>query len=284
MALRLCDPRTIDIDINSASTSSSSSASAASKYGELRVRQHRKRQPKAPALFLTCLGLRLVLAVLLGGQDVEALLPVAAAGNHITVTDRDPAAAVSTLCSANTAKDSDSSAFAQLSAPVLELITPDGCASFSASDMSSLVRNIQGAVAGGVQLVQLRDYDSDAKSKAEMAARLVAATKDRALLVVNGDPEAARASGADGVHLPERMMEVLGRLVGPRDAGEWPRVVGCSVHSVAAAVKAARLGADYIQVWTVFSRHTYLAAIGSEGPRTEEVEAVEEAFVVSIEE
>ncbi|CAM9535947.1 unnamed protein product, partial [Hapterophycus canaliculatus] len=140
--------------------------------------------------------------------------------------------------------------------PLLELITPDGCASSSPSDQSSLIANIQRAAAGGVSLVQLRDYKSSAKSKAELAARLVSATEGRALFVVNGEPEAVRASGADGVHLPERM---IGCLVALRGAGRegWPRLVGCSVHSVPAAVEAARLGADYVQVGTMFATQSH---------------------------
>lgn len=131
-----------------------------------------------------------------------------------------------------------------LSPPVLELITPNGCA--SAADPAFLIRSVQRAVAGGVSLLQLRDNDSDSESKAELARRLRSAIDGRALFVLNGEPDAARACGADGVHLPERMVQ---SLVGLRGLGEWPRVVGCSVHSVAAAVKAARLGADYVQVW-----------------------------------
>ncbi|CAM9418391.1 unnamed protein product [Ectocarpus sp. 8 AP-2014] len=143
---------------------------------------------------------------------------------------------------------------APLAPPVLELITPDGCASSSFSETSSLVMNIQKAVAGGVSLVQLRDYKSGAKSKADLAVRISTAIEGRALFVVNGEPDAARASGADGVHLPERMMD---RLVGLRGQGEWPRIVGCSVHSVAAAVEAARLGADYVQVGTMFATQSH---------------------------
>ncbi|CAM9549288.1 unnamed protein product [Ectocarpus fasciculatus] len=144
---------------------------------------------------------------------------------------------------------------APLAPPVLELITPDGCASSSFSETSSLMKSIQKAVAGGVSLVQLRDYKSGAKSKADLAVRISAAIEGRALFVVNGEPDAARASGADGVHLPERMMD---RLVGLRGEGEeWPRVVGCSVHSVEAAVEAARLGADYVQVGTMFATQSH---------------------------
>lgn len=130
-----------------------------------------------------------------------------------------------------------------LSRPVLELITPNGCA--SSADPAFLIRSVQRAVAGGVSLVQLRDYDSDYESKANLARRLHSAIDGRAWFVLNGEPDAARACGADGVHLPERIVQ---RLVDLRSAGGWPRVVGCSVHSVAAAVEAARLGADYIQV------------------------------------
>lgn len=134
-------------------------------------------------------------------------------------------------------------AMVALSSPVLELITPNGCA--SSGDPAFLIQNVEKAVAGGVSLVQLRDYDSDSKSKTELAQRLRSATDGRAMLVLNGEPDAARACGADGVHLPERMVD---RLVGLQGEGGWPRVVGCSVHSVAAAVEAARLGATYVQV------------------------------------
>lgn len=133
-----------------------------------------------------------------------------------------------------------------LAPPVLELITPDGCA--SSRDTTQLVQSVERAVAGGVSLVQLRDYRSDAKSKAALALRLREATTGFAFFVVNGEPDAARACRADGVHLPERMM---GRLVGLRGPRTWPLLVGCSVHSVAAAVKAASLGADYVQVRAV---------------------------------
>lgn len=143
-----------------------------------------------------------------------------------------------------------------LSPPVLELITPNGCA--SSADPAFLIRSVQRAVAGGVSLVQLRDYDSDYKSKANLARRLHSAIDGRACFVLNGEPDAARACGADGVHLPERIMQ---RLVGLRSAGGWPRVVGCSVHSVAAAVEAARLGADYVQVRSTLTNSWYLVLL-----------------------
>lgn len=132
-----------------------------------------------------------------------------------------------------------------LSQPIVELITPDGCSSHSSADVSKLVHNVKSAVAGGVKIVQLRDRKSDRRSVSELARRLRDATRNRAWFVVNGEPDAARAYGADGVHLPERMMD---RLVDLKVSEEWPKVIGCSVHSAEAAVRAARLGASYLQV------------------------------------
>lgn len=149
-------------------------------------------------------------------------------------------------CSRNGADEE----IATLSPPVLELITPDGIA--SSPDASLLILSVKRAVAGGVSLVQLRDYESDEESKTSLALDLLAATRGQALFVFNGEPDAARACGAHGVHLPERMMS---RMEGLRDEGQgkWPRVKGCSVHSVEAAVTAARLGADYVQVLSSLS-------------------------------
>lgn len=203
-------------------------------------------------------GLRLVIVVvsfcvLVGANAGEALLLLSVAGSlyrgGYTTACTAGAAATPTRRSGASLKGLGHGMghddAAPLAPPVLELITPDGCASASVSEMSCLVANIQRAVAGGVSLVQLRDYKSGPKSKTDLAVRISAAIEGRAMFVVNGEPDAARASGADGVHLPERMMD---RLVGLRGEGEWPRIVGCSVHSVAAAVEAARLGADYVQV------------------------------------
>lgn len=130
-----------------------------------------------------------------------------------------------------------------LERPLLELITLDGCA--SSSSVHQLIQSVKRAIAGGVTLVQLRDNISDADSKSRVARLLRDATLGSALFVINGNISEARSCGADGVHLPERMIDRIASLRGP-DA--WPRILGCSVHSVEAAIVAARLGVDYVQV------------------------------------
>lgn len=142
---------------------------------------------------------------------------------------------------------------AALKRPVLAQITPDGVCSSDAS-AAQLLHSVEKAVAGGVTLVQLRDYKSDLESKVNLAKHLRHVTVGSpSLFVINladGDASWARTAGADGVHLPERN---IGLLTSLRDSSAsvrpvWPLVAGCSVHSVHAALEAASLGADYVQV------------------------------------
>lgn len=109
------------------------------------------------------------------------------------------------------------------------------------------------AVAGGVNIVQLREKDLPARDLLALAAALRAAIAGRALLVVNDRADVALAAGADGVHLPEDGLPVAEarRLVGPA------RLVGRSVHSVDAAVRAEADGADYIVVGPIYPTRSH---------------------------
>ncbi|KAG5192402.1 thiamine-phosphate pyrophosphorylase [Tribonema minus] len=144
------------------------------------------------------------------------------------------------------------------SGPVLELITPDGSA---AQPSTHLAQKIRAAVSGGVRLVQIRDTTSSAESKHALATQLLLdLAAEPCCIVLNGGVDAALACGAHGVHLPERLLPEVTR------AREALAVVGCSVHSVEAAVAAARLGADYLQVGTMFATQTHPGKV-PEGPQ-----------------
>ncbi len=113
------------------------------------------------------------------------------------------------------------------------------------------------AVAGGVDAVYLRDIALSAAAPAAVVADLrerIGALRDEGTacrapttcrLVVNGDPETARAL-ATGLHLRDADMspEEARSLLGP-DA-----IIGKSVHDVAGATRAA--GADYLLAGHVF--------------------------------
>lgn len=123
--------------------------------------------------------------------------------------------------------------------PVLMLVT-EPCA--------RLGEIVAEAVAGGVDLVQLRDRSAapDCLHETATLLRFVTAAGG-ARLVVNGDWGVARAVGAEGLHLPEGGPGVReARAALARGA-----VVGQSVHSIAAARRAA--DADYLVAGTIFA-------------------------------
>ena len=117
---------------------------------------------------------------------------------------------------------------------------------------------LEAALAGGVDLVQLREKRLGTQELTEAARRAAAVCHERdALLLVNDDPRAALAAGADGVHVGQQDMPVeeARALVG-RDL-----LVGLSTHApaevdAASAHEAEPRGADYIGVGPVFATPT----------------------------
>jgi thiamine-phosphate pyrophosphorylase len=104
-----------------------------------------------------------------------------------------------------------------------------------------------------VNAVQLREKDLPGRDLYELAMTLRAALQGHALVLVNDRADVAAASGADGVHLPERCLPVhsVRTLFGDGC------IVGRSVHSVASAVQAECEGADYVQVGPVFATESH---------------------------
>jgi thiamine-phosphate pyrophosphorylase len=117
----------------------------------------------------------------------------------------------------------------------------------------SLEEAVARAVAGGVNVVQLREKDLAAAQLVPLADRLRAITQDKALLIVNGRLDVALLCAADGVHLPERGPSVAATR---RLAGDG-FIIGRSVHSMEEAVKAEEEGADYVQVGAIFSSRSH---------------------------
>ena len=114
-------------------------------------------------------------------------------------------------------------------------------------------RALEGALAGGVDLFQLRDKDaSDDELLAAAATARERCDAAGALFVLNDRPDLAAACGADGVHVGQDDMPVARarKLVGD-DA-----IVGLSTHSMQQAQAGWRSGADYIAVGPVHATPT----------------------------
>jgi thiamine-phosphate pyrophosphorylase len=103
-------------------------------------------------------------------------------------------------------------------------------------------------VEGGVNAVVLREHDLPAGDLYDLAVTLRYVLRGHALFLVNDRVDIALATGADGVHLPERSLP--GKAVRAL-AGE-SCLIGRSVHNVEVSRHAEADGLDYVQAGAVF--------------------------------
>jgi len=111
---------------------------------------------------------------------------------------------------------------------------------------------VEAAVAGGVNIVQLRVRNAsvDDLGLYAVALRLREMTAGQAQFIVTGDLELAEKCGADGVLLTEHAYKPAEARRFLRLSGE--ATVGSFAHTVAGAARAERGGADYVQVGPAF--------------------------------
>ena len=106
------------------------------------------------------------------------------------------------------------------------------------------------AIAGGADVIQLRDKVCGCRELIRIGRKLRDITKKSGtLFIINDRLDVALACGADGVHLgQEDMCAAVARQLSPPGL-----IVGISVGTVAEAVSAEQDGADYIALSPVFS-------------------------------
>ncbi|WP_332449867.1 thiamine phosphate synthase [Methanoculleus sp.] len=106
------------------------------------------------------------------------------------------------------------------------------------------------AVAGGADMIQLRDKTLSSRDLLAAAFAIREVTLDAgALFIVNDRLDVALAAGADGVHLGESDLPIgHARRIAPPGF-----IIGASVGSVATAVGAANEGADYVALSPTFA-------------------------------
>jgi thiamine-phosphate pyrophosphorylase len=105
------------------------------------------------------------------------------------------------------------------------------------------------AAKAGIDLIQVRERDLDAKPLASLVARVLAAVRGTATrVVVNDRLDVAIACGADGVHLrADSIPPASARSLAPRGF-----LIGRSVHERGEAIEAAA-HSDYLIAGTVFT-------------------------------
>jgi thiamine-phosphate pyrophosphorylase len=113
----------------------------------------------------------------------------------------------------------------------------------------STVDVVGAAIAGGVDVVQLREKGTTARSRYDLGIELRELTREAGVaLIVNDRVDLALAVDADGVHLGDDDLPVA---VAREQLGD-EAVVGRSVSTVGGAREAAAAGADYLGVGAVY--------------------------------
>ncbi len=128
----------------------------------------------------------------------------------------------------------------------LYLITPHG------SD-EQILQTVKAGLRGGVEVVQYRDKERSQEAQINLARQLVQLCNEaKATFLVNDNPEVAKESFADGVHLGQDDLSVheARKELGPG------KLIGVSTRSIDQALKAEMAGADYIGVGSIFPTNT----------------------------
>lgn len=118
---------------------------------------------------------------------------------------------------------------------------------------ASLEWTIAEAVAGGVDLIQIREKGIPDREWLQLARRAKSACRKAGVpLIVNDRPDIARWVEAEGVHLGQDDVDVADarRILGPE---AW---VGVSTHNLEQARAALLAGADYLGVGPTFPSDT----------------------------
>lgn len=122
------------------------------------------------------------------------------------------------------------------------------------SPADETMRVAEAALAGGADVLQLRNKTMPAGDLYRLAVRLRDLTaRSQALFIVNDHADLALAAGADGVHLGQDDLEpaVVRSLPGFEEL-----LIGRSTHNLAQAQQAQQDAVDYIGVGPVYGTPT----------------------------
>lgn len=113
----------------------------------------------------------------------------------------------------------------------------------------SLVKVVEEAIRGGVDMIQLREKGMEARPWLELAGQLARlCRKNKVFFIVNDRVDIAAASGADGVHLGQDDFPVAAarKFLGRN------KIIGKSTHSIDQARAALKEEVDYLAVGPIF--------------------------------
>lgn len=134
----------------------------------------------------------------------------------------------------------------------------DQALSLGRSDLEVL----EGLIAGGAGIVQLREKHLSPKEYFQTAQAFRKRTSQAGmLLIINDHLDVALACGADGVHLGQDDLPLeTARRIAPK------LIIGVSTHNLEEALKAQEQGADYVNIGPIFATKTKEVSMAPLGP------------------
>lgn len=120
-----------------------------------------------------------------------------------------------------------------------------------------LADQVKECLEGGVTFLQLREKKLDEEAFYEEALEIKKLCKEKGVpFIINDNVDVALRCDADGVHVGQSDMEAQD----VRAKLGADKIIGVSARTVEQAVKAEKMGADYLGVGAVFSTSTKLDA------------------------
>ncbi|MDQ7797889.1 MAG: thiamine phosphate synthase [Candidatus Edwardsbacteria bacterium] len=134
----------------------------------------------------------------------------------------------------------------------------DQCLSLGRTNLEVL----DGLIAGGARIVQLREKHLSKKDFYPLAqAFREKTTKAGMLLLINDHLDIALACGADGVHLGQDDLPLsAAKKLAPH------LLIGVSTHNLEEALEAQEQGADYLNIGPIFATQTKEVSMEPLGP------------------
>lgn len=121
---------------------------------------------------------------------------------------------------------------------------------------------VKAAIAGGVDVIQLRGKEYTGKQLLSEALKLKEILNSKKIpLIINDRVDVAIAADADGAHLGQDDLpyEYARKMLGN------DKIIGITVHNLEEAIKAEKAGADYLGVSSIFPTATKPDAAPLEG-------------------
>ena len=117
---------------------------------------------------------------------------------------------------------------------------------------NKIFSDVENALKAGCRIIQYREKKKSTKDMINEAKLLKKICDSRAIFLVDDRVDVALAVDADGVHIGQEdiPLETARKLLGN------DKIIGLTVHNLEEAIKAEKLGVDYVGLAPIFKTYT----------------------------